>query len=156
MMQRSSNRQTHSHTVGRKQSKTYMAWVSMKERCYNPKKPKYHRYGGRGIKVCARWMGNEGFSNFLSDMGVAPVGTSLDRKDNDGDYEPGNCRWADSKTQGRNTSTNKMVTFNGKTQCLSAWSDETGIGVDLISQRLINGWDVGKALTKPSTRKKTR
>src|SRR5882672_264654 len=71
--------------------RAYRAWAHMKERCHNPKHPKYHRYGGRGITVCRHWLR---FENFLSDMGLPPPGLTLDRKDNDGNYEPLNCHWA--------------------------------------------------------------
>lgn len=80
-------------------SPTYGSWDSMKGRCLNAHDPNYHRYGGRGVTVCVEWLT---FENFLADMGIRPVGTSLDRIDVNGNYEPGNCRWADSKTQARN------------------------------------------------------
>ena len=80
----------------------------MKTRCYNRKRPEWKRYGGRGIKVAARWLAS--YQAFLADMGVCPEGHSLDRKNNDRDYRPGNCRWADRATQARNRSTTKLST----------------------------------------------
>lgn len=77
-------------------SPTYNTWASMKQRCLNPNSPKYRLYGGRGITICDRWLK---FENFLADMGERPPGLTLDRIDNDGDYEPGNCRWATSTQQ---------------------------------------------------------
>lgn len=74
----------------------------MLERCRNPNAPNYYLYGGRGITVCDRWQGDEGFVNFLSDMGPRAKGTTLDRIDSNGDYETGNCRWADAKAQSNN------------------------------------------------------
>jgi hypothetical protein len=85
----------------------YGIWLAMKRRCYNPHNRKYPRYGGRGIIVCDRWLGEDGFSNFLADMGRRPSPElTLDRKNNDGNYEPGNCRWATQEVQQNNRSDN--------------------------------------------------
>lgn len=86
---------------------TYRSWSQMKVRCQAPANHKFKDYGGRGIKVCDRW---QSFENFLADMGVRPDGTSIDRIDVNGNYEPGNCRWADAKTQRANRRDSKKVT----------------------------------------------
>ncbi len=89
----------HGHAAGGKFSRTYRSWHAMHQRCSNKNDDRYENYGGRGIKVCERW---GSFENFLADMGERPAGLSLHRTDNDGNYEPGNCKWATSKEQASN------------------------------------------------------
>ncbi|MDE4297182.1 hypothetical protein PXK56_18520 [Phaeobacter gallaeciensis] len=125
-------------------TKAYQAWNSMKQRCMNAKSKDYPRYGGRGIKICDRWLS---FENFLADMGEKPRDMTLDRIDNDGDYEPGNCRWASARTQSNNRRSNHCLTYEGKTQTLSEWSRETGIEKATLLNRIKNGWDTKAVLT---------
>jgi len=92
----------HGHSVGA-QTPTYNSWCRMVQRCTDPKRHNFKHYGGRGISICERWRGKDGFSNFLADMGERPAGLTLDRyPDNNGDYEPGNCRWATTSQQSKN------------------------------------------------------
>lgn len=90
---------THGHTIGPKPTREYRSWRCMLQRATNPNASNFHRYGGRGIRVCDRW---RGFPAFLADMGRRPANTSLDRRDNNGNYEPGNCRWATPQEQAQN------------------------------------------------------
>lgn len=119
----------------------------MKARCSGKSKKHRARYFERGISVCERWMSYE---NFLADMGQKPVGASLDRINNDGNYEPSNCRWADAKTQARNKSSNLKITFNGKTMTLAEWAEETGISYVALQYRLSRKrWSPSRAFACP-------
>lgn len=130
----------HGHTpYWGKASRTYTTWAGMVQRCTNPNCKHWHRYGGRGIKVCDRWLNS--FAHFLEDMGEKPKGLTLDRINNDGNYEPSNCRWTDSLTQARNSTITRNVTAFGKTQGLGAWAKEVGISIGVLAQRLDSGLD---------------
>jgi hypothetical protein len=117
----------------------------MRSRCSNPKEKFYSRYGGRGISVCGRWQ--ESFENFLSDMGPRPPGMTLERKNNDGNYEPTNCIWATQNDQALNTSTVRRLTFEGETLSLRGWALRLGIAWSSLKKRLANGWPLELALT---------
>lgn len=137
----------HGHAALGSSSPTYSSWSAMKDRCLTPAHVSWSRYGGRGITVCERWLS---FDLFLQDMGPRPsLKHSLDRIESDGNYEPGNCRWATAKTQGRNHSGNKVLTHNGTSMCVAAWADQTGLPHNTIRRRLILGWTVGEALETP-------
>jgi hypothetical protein len=119
----------------------------MKRRCLNKKDKSYDYYGGRGIVFCKEWIE---FENFLKDMGEAPIGHTLDRIDVSGNYCKSNCKWSTHKTQMNNTRRNTFLTFIGKTQTISQWSDETGISQRTISARCKMNWPIYKILTIPT------
>lgn len=136
---------THGHYVNGKASHTYTTWRNMKDRCYNMNSINYSYYGGRGITVCEYW---HKFENFLEDMGVKPIGMTIERINNNKGYCKENCRYATPKEQGSNKRNNVFLTFNGKTQTVAQWTEETGIKRDTISDRLERGWPIEVALTK--------
>jgi len=124
----------------------------MRKRCYYPAQKYYENYGGRGIKVCDRWLEKgTGFQNFLADMGKPPTEDhEIDRKDNGGDYTPENCQWITRKDNCRNRRSNKMITFMGQTACLAEWAERLGIKQGTLGARLRNGWPLEEALSVPS------
>lgn len=131
---------------------TFKSWESMKQRCLNPNAPDYAAYGGRGIQVCERWVNS--FDTFLADIGNRPAGTTLDRIDPNGNYEPSNCRWADHKTQNSNKRITKRYAFNGKEMTTAEISEATGVQQRLIVDRLRAGWSLEEALSKPNRKAK--
>lgn len=137
-------KQNGSYIHGLSESGTFRSWASMITRCTNTKVPSYQRYGARGVKVCDRW---KSFSNFLSDMGERPQGTSLDRIDNDGNYELGNCRWATSAQQNNNSSHNRRITIDGVTKTIEDWSRHSGIEQSTLSHRYKRGWAGAKFIS---------
>lgn len=143
-------KRTHGATTNRKRTAAYRVWGNMIQRCTNAKTAGFPDYGGRGIAVCKRWRNS--FEAFLADMGQPPKGMTLDRKNNDGPYSPGNCRWATHKEQSRNQRRNRLVSWRGQTQCVSAWAEECGISVKVLAGRLEDGWPVEAALTVPVSR----
>lgn len=136
---------THGHAPRSKVTRTYQTWQGMLQRCTNPLNPKFQDYGGRGITVCERW---QTFENFLADMGIRPNGLSIDRINNDGNYEPGNCKWATRKEQMNNTRSNRWITFKGQTWRFREWAEQLGISETSLYRRL-ERWAIEKALTAP-------
>lgn len=139
-------RETH----GLSRSPTYRSWNAMMMRCTNPLTRRYDRYGGRGIKVCDRWTT---FASFLDDMGPRPRGASLDRINNDGNYEPGNCRWATRVMQRRNMDENTTITYGGLTLTLAEWAERLGMAHHTLRWRYVRqGWSAERSLTEPISR----
>jgi hypothetical protein len=133
----------HGHAKHGAKSLTYRAWEGMRKRCMNPRAKNYDRYGGRGIRVCARW---DDFANFLADMGEQPAGKQIERRDNDGNYEPNNCCWATKKEQAQNRSTSRPVTYLGRTQTLMEWCEELDVPYNTAWCRLFrSNWPVERA-----------
>ena len=137
----------HGHSPRSGVSGEYSSYHSMLQRCYNPKQKWFKNYGGRGIKVCDRW--RESFEAFLEDMGPRPEGLLLERIRNDGDYEPGNCKWATRSEQMRNTRVTRQLTWNGETRVIVAWAEKLGIPAQIIHSRLFAGWTEAEALGTP-------
>lgn len=135
-------------THGLVKTPTYRSWTSMRQRCLNPNATGYHRYGGRGIRVCDRWASS--FEAFLADMGERPsLAHTLERIDNNAHYEPGNCRWATKTEQQRNRRVARLVTYNGETKTIHEWAKLKGLLWTTINQRLRYGWSVEEALERP-------
>lgn len=132
---------------GKRNSKEYAAWCNMHQRCGNPNGKRYQDYGGRGISVCKQW---DDFERFHADMGDCPDGMSLDRyPNNDGNYEPGNVRWATKTEQNRNRRGLRLLRFNHVTRSMGEWSEITGIPIRTISWRISHGWTEQEALSIP-------
>jgi len=136
----------------------YSIWKLMKNRCNNKNLPFYKNYGGRGIVVCDRWLNKKnGFMNFISDMGGRPSKNhSIDRINNDGNYEPSNCRWANDFQQARNKTINRIIEFKGEKKCLAEWSEILNVDYHTLKYRLNRGWDMevaalfkGKKYSRP-------
>lgn len=121
----------------------------MLARCYNPNSGRWDDYGARGISVCARW--RKSITYFLEDMGHPPSSLhTLDRIDGDGNYEPGNCRWADPDTQAGNKRNTHKITFRGETHHAAAWARKIGLSPKCLNLRLVRrGWSIERSLTTP-------
>ncbi len=124
---------------GGRETPEYTTWLGMKQRCLDPKNRRWARYGGRGIGICASWASS--FETFLADMGPRPVGHSIDRIDNDGDYEPRNCRWATPTEQARNQRTTRMISVP-----LALLAELAGVDRQCLWRRLRDGWSLEKAV----------
>jgi hypothetical protein len=131
---------------GQWESREYRIWEAMKGRCQNPRNSGYKWYGERGIRVAPDF---QTFEGFIAYMGPCPPGYSIDRIDTDGDYCPGNVRWASHRTQMRNTRANHRYEFNGQNLTLIEWSEQTGLLVSTLTGRVRLGWSIKDVLTLP-------
>ena len=127
------SRKTH----GMSYTRLHNIWTGMKSRCYNPNHMHYKNYGGRGIVVCEEWKSNfQSFHDWAVSNGYSEELT-IDRIDNNGNYEPSNCQWCTKKEQANNTRRNKRITYNGQTKTLAQWAEEFKISQDLLGERLL-------------------
>ncbi len=132
-----------------KTPRLYAAWRNMKRRCYDSNAPDYENYGGRGIKVCDEWQEYKAFHGWAVKHGYDDSLT-IERTDNNGDYEPGNCKWIALGEQAKNKRNNRVLTYRGKSMILSEWSRLLGISPSALRKRLELGWSVSQALTVPT------
>jgi hypothetical protein len=130
-------------THGMTKTGTYSSWAGMMARCLTPSSGSYKWYGARGIQVCERW---RVFENFLSDMGERPLGMTIERKDNNGNYEANNCIWIKQKEQASNTRKNVFLNHKGLRLTLSQWARKLGIPRNTIKSRRHRGLPVDKIL----------
>ena len=129
----------------------YRTWCKMKARCYSPRDKRFGNYGGRGITVCDRWLNS--FQNFYDDMGPKPAHYSLERIDNDGNYEPQNCKWIPMAEQAKNRTTVYKISFGGHTLSISGWARKLGMSPSCLRFRLVKrNWPIEQALTFPVSR----
>jgi hypothetical protein len=148
------NKTTHGMArVGDRRSPEYKVWASMKNRCADPKSQRWASYGGRGIRVCDRWL--HSFENFYADMGARPSARhQIDRKDNDGPYSPDNCHWVTPLANANNKARSRLIEFGGRSMSMSQWAREVGLDSHALAYRLDRaGWSVEKSLTTPSGRR---
>lgn len=133
----------------KKHNSEYRSYAAMKSRCYDTKCRQYQYYGARGITICERWLGKDGFKNFFEDMGVRPKGMSLDRIKNDMDYYSYNCKWS-TPTEQNNNRRNNIYISDGKTNIsLPNYCRVYNYDYKLIKKRLSRGWDLQKAISTP-------
>lgn len=158
-MNKIGSRLDHGQAKGSGKTPVYRAWISMRRRCRNPRRENYRFYGGRGITICQGW---NSFRSFFDSMGHPPLGTTLDRKDNNGGYYCGecpeclankrekNCRWATRKEQMRNTQRNHFVTIDDETLTIAEWAERAGTPYYVVMNRLYKyGWSARDALFMP-------
>lgn len=148
---RSMLRKSHGHSMSCKDEnpigyKCYYTWQAMKRRCNNPRDKRYDDYGGRGIKVCERW--SSSYEAFLEDVGLPPSDKhQIDRINNDGDYEPSNCRWVDRVQNARNKRNTRLISAFGESLTLAEWSERSGILQKTIEMRIKRGMTPEEAIT---------
>lgn len=139
------------HGMAKLQTPTYTTWRSMRLRCALKSRRDYPDYGGRGITVCDRW---QEFENFLADMGEKPSGSQLDRINNNGNYEPRNCRWVSPTENANNRRSSRFIELNGERLSLIQWARRTRIPRDTLAFRINSGWPIAEALSRPVERQR--
>jgi hypothetical protein len=137
-------------THGKSNTTEYGIWAAMKRRCMNPNVIEWPNYGGRGIAVCERWLK---FENFFADMGPRPAGLTLERRDTNGGYEPGNCYWANRITQANNTRANRAITVNGRKFGYAEACAHFGVPMTTVASRISRGWEPSRWFIPKGTRK---
>jgi len=146
---RPSNRRTHGEAL--KKSAEYMVWRGLRQRCYAEYNASFKNYGGRGITVCKRWQGPQGYSNFLADMGRRPgLGYSIERIKNNRGYRPSNCKWALPKEQSRNKRVNVRVRVGREVKTIAEWAELAGLKYHTLWARLRAGWSSKRAVSMKS------
>ena len=126
----------------------YSSWESMRTRCLNKNHVRYKDYGGRGIKICEQWL--DSFKTFYEDMGPRPsLKHSIDRIDNNGNYEPLNCKWSTNKQQYRNRRSNRIIKYKNQEKTITEWAEELNLSCVAIRLRIKKGWSIKDALEKP-------
>jgi len=134
-------------THGQTKTRAYKVWINIKDRCFNPRHKSWKDYGGRGITMHPAW--RDSFEAFYRDVGEPPVGLSIDRKNNDGNYEPGNVRFTDMFTQHNNRRGNRLIAFNGKIRTIAQWARIVGVKKATLYKRFEEGWSIKRTLTTP-------
>jgi hypothetical protein len=130
------------------QHRLYNIWISMRQRCFNKNSGDYKNYGGRGITICKAWDEYENFYTWAMANGYQD-GLTIERKHNNGNYEPDNCTWIPKADQINNTRRSRLISFRGETKTMKQWSDELPISYTKLKSRLKYGWDIESALTTP-------
>ena len=139
---------------GQSRSKLYGVWTAIKMRCYNPNEPAYCHYGMRGIRMCDEWHNSfQPFFDWAIEHGYSE-GLTIDRIDNDGDYEPANCRWVTQRVQNSNRRDTVFIDWNGKSLSMREWSDITGMNIRTINYRYRAGWPPERIFTESVHSKK--
>jgi len=151
LSERNRRNATHGATRNNGWTGEYVSWRAMRARCSPNAKPQdLPRYYGRGIRVCERW---NSFAAFLADMGPRPPGGSIERLDNDGNYEPGNCAWRTMKAQSRNRRNSRPITARGETLTIAEWAERLGTSRQTIRHRIEAGWTPEAAVSIPPSKK---
>ena len=142
----------HAIKHGMEGTRLYRIWHGMKDRCKNENGKNYANHGGRGISICEEWCNDfQAFYDWSMENGYQD-GLTIDRRDNDGNYEPSNCRWTTAKVQANNRRSNRMIEYEGESHTEAEWGEITGLGRSVVHQRLKEGWSIKKTLTEPKRR----